>query len=577
MSARITRPALALLLVAIAGSTSCMSPPSEGQTPVAAVVPAPVYVQQPVVVTQPLPAPAASPVVVQQPVIAQGPVAAEQPAPAPAPSPAAPWPGTPAQPPVAAAPAMSATDLDTMLGPIALYPDPLLAQILAATTYPLDVVQASRWAAQHPDLAGLDDQPWDPSVRAVARFKSVLGMMDQNLDWTAQLGRAFTQDPEGVMSSVQRLRAKAVAAGSLGPTPQQQVIVEREVVRIVPAEPQVVYVPVYDPRVVYVEPVVVDPYPVAYCPPRWYAPVWDGPCVATGTLISFSVGYSWGRWSDLDCDWHHRRVYYRDWHRGSDHDDDHGRGRSHDGRDGRDDGDRRGNFRENAGAGVPRLALNDAPAAPRDGTAWRRQDSPRPVRTGTFAGLTPQAVAGPARETRGLDAGGSPGKDARRPAPASPPPDRAAAEEPARQRTQAVLPRVAPADSPAPPSAAPSATPSRRGSFALPDQSRSVTAPVPQASPAPLPARVIPAPAARSASPTPAPKGAGFGSGASTTRVEGPSRAAPASSSAPVRAAPSAPAPNPVSGPKRADSDPAPPAPSRAGTFNRGGGDPRQR
>ena len=202
---------------------------------------------------------------------------------------------TPMTPPVVeqAPPKLSAQELDDLLGPIALYPDPLIAQILPAATYPLEVVQAARWVREHPGLEGLEDQNWDPSVEAVAHYPTVISMMDAKLDWTVRLGQAFLAQQQDVMNSIQQLRARASAAGSLRDTPQQRVVQDQEVIRIVPAQPDVIYVPSYNPQVVYVEPAVgfaVTPY------------------------ISFGIGFTLGWWLDLDCDWHGRFVYYRRWH-----------------------------------------------------------------------------------------------------------------------------------------------------------------------------------------------------------------------------------------------------------------------
>jgi len=195
-------------------------------------------------------------------------------------------------------------ELDQMLAPIALYPDSLLAQILMASTYPLEVVQADRWAKQNKDLKGdaltaaLEKQPWDPSVKSLINFPQVLTMMSEKLDWTQKLGDAFLAQQKDVMDTVQGLRKKAMDAGNLKTTSEQQVIVEKETIIIESASPQVIYVPTYNPTVVY----GAWPYP-AY-PPAYYYP----PGYVTGTaLVSFGVGmavgaawgYGWGH-----CDWH---------------------------------------------------------------------------------------------------------------------------------------------------------------------------------------------------------------------------------------------------------------------------------
>ena len=148
-------------------------------------------------------------------------------------------------------------EIDALVAPIALYPDDLLSQIFMASTYPLEVVQANRWASQNQNLKGdalaegLEKQDWDPSVKSLVNFPEVLSKMSDKLDWTQKLGDAFLEQQKDVMDAVQRLRAKAEAAGNLKTTEQQKVIVEEKVIKIEPASPQVVYVPTYNPTVVY--------------------------------------------------------------------------------------------------------------------------------------------------------------------------------------------------------------------------------------------------------------------------------------------------------------------------------------
>ena len=193
------------------------------------------------------------------------------------------------QPASQEAPALrSQQDLQTLVGPIALYPDALLSQVLAASTYPLDIVRAARWVKSHPDLEGLDDQDWDPSVRAVARYPAVLEQLDGSLDWTTALGQAFMTQQQDVMAAVQSLRQRAQSSGTLATTEQQQVIVQPESIQIVPANPEVIYVPTYDPQVVYTQ--------------TYYA----GP-----PLLTFGVGYACGSWFNLDCNWRSRSLCYR--------------------------------------------------------------------------------------------------------------------------------------------------------------------------------------------------------------------------------------------------------------------------
>jgi hypothetical protein len=166
-------------------------------------------------------------------------------------------------------------EIEQLVAPIALYPDELVSQILMASTYPLEVVQADRWAKANKTLKGdaltkaLEAQSWDPSVKSLVNFPQVLAMMSEKLDVTQKLGDAFLAQQKDVMDAIQRLRAKAQAQGNLKTTKEQTVIVEQPaaqttVIKIEPANPQVVYVPTYNPTVVY----GAWPYP-AY-PPYTY-------------------------------------------------------------------------------------------------------------------------------------------------------------------------------------------------------------------------------------------------------------------------------------------------------------------
>ena len=197
--------------------------------------------------------------------------------------------------------------LQRLVAPIALYPDSLVAQILAASTFPEQVVEADRWLQAHPDLKGdalgqaVDPQPWDPSVKALAAFPAVLGNMDKNLAWTSSLGDAYYNQQEDVMSAVQAMRQRAQAAGNLQSTPQQTVATEDSSIDIEPASPDVIYVPAYDPWVVYGAPIL--PWPGWYpYPGIWF----DGPYLSFG--IGFGIGlfadFGWG-WSRWGFDWHH--------------------------------------------------------------------------------------------------------------------------------------------------------------------------------------------------------------------------------------------------------------------------------
>src|SRR5512136_2387930 len=140
-------------------------------------------------------------------------------------------------------------ELDQMLAPVALYPDDLLTQLLMASTYPLEIVQAARWAKQNKDLKGdvltdaLEKQDWDPSVKSLVAFPDVLSKMNENLEWTQKVGDAFLAQQKQVMDTIQNLRNKEQEAGNLKTTEQQKVIVQEKVIVIEPAQPQVVYVP----------------------------------------------------------------------------------------------------------------------------------------------------------------------------------------------------------------------------------------------------------------------------------------------------------------------------------------------
>ena len=144
-------------------------------------------------------------------------------------------------------------ELDQLLAPIALYPDPLVALILPAAAAPTDVVLATRYLAANGDLAQLDSQAWDDAVKGLAHYRDVLVWMDQNLEWTAAVGAAFTAQPADVMKSIQQLRARALATGVLVDTPQQHIVVENGEIRILPAQPDTIFVPRYNPQIVYLE------------------------------------------------------------------------------------------------------------------------------------------------------------------------------------------------------------------------------------------------------------------------------------------------------------------------------------
>ena len=211
---------------------------------------------------------------------------------------------------------LTAQELNNLVSPIALYPDALVAQILAASTFPDQVAFADNWLQQNKSLTGstlmqaVNGQSWDPSVKALTQFPSVLNNMTQNLAWTSQLGEAYHNQQSQVMSAIQTLRQQAKAAGNLNSTPQQTVSTQsqggQQVIVIQPANPQVVYVPQYNPTVVYGSPYTAPGYST-------------GALVATG-LLSFGAGIAvgammsggccgWG-YSSWNCNWYHGGAYY---------------------------------------------------------------------------------------------------------------------------------------------------------------------------------------------------------------------------------------------------------------------------
>ncbi|MGC2319488.1 MAG: DUF3300 domain-containing protein, partial [Bradyrhizobium sp.] len=214
-----------------------------------------------------------------------------------------PTPPAPASPPAdQSQQLLKAEELDQLVAPIALYPDALLAEVLMASTYPLEVVQADRWATENKALKGdqlkaaVDKQSWDESVKSLVPTPSVLAMMSTKLDWTQKLGDAVLAQQPDVMDAVQRLRTKAQANNKLTSTKEQKVSVaqqeNKQVIVIEPAVPDTVYVPYYDPAVVYGG----WPYPAYppyyFPPPLGYVP---GAVLATG--IAFGAGYAVGRWA----------------------------------------------------------------------------------------------------------------------------------------------------------------------------------------------------------------------------------------------------------------------------------------
>ena len=196
--------------------------------------------------------------------------------------------------------------LEALVAPIALYPDPLLAQVLAASTYPLEIVQLKQWMDQNTSLKGealaqaAQKQDWDPSVQALCVFPDVVKQLAENIKWTTDLGNAFLAQQSDVMSAVQTLRQKATADGKLKSTEQMTVKTENEegktVVVIQPANPEVVYVPSYNPVAYW------PPYPAYPYPPLYYPPYYPG-----GALIGFGLGLTigaiWGGGWGWGCGW----------------------------------------------------------------------------------------------------------------------------------------------------------------------------------------------------------------------------------------------------------------------------------
>jgi hypothetical protein len=202
--------------------------------------------------------------------------------------------------------------LERLVAPIALYPDALVAQVLSASTFPSQLEDAEGWLQIHPGLSAsdlakqVDQQNWDPSVKALVQYPSVLENLSKNLGWTSELGDAYYNQQEDVMKAVQEMRKKAQKAGNLKTTSQTNVQDEHGQVDIEPANPEVVYVPAYDPWLVYGYPIAPWPYWVDV-PGIW----WGGPGIYFG--IGFPVapffGFGWG-WNAWGVDWYHHGVFY---------------------------------------------------------------------------------------------------------------------------------------------------------------------------------------------------------------------------------------------------------------------------
>jgi uncharacterized membrane protein YgcG len=218
----------------------------------------------------------------------------------------------PAAPPAVQAAQQTPEQLQQLVAPIALYPDALVAQILAAATYPDQIVEADRWLQQHADLKGeqlgkeVDKQPWDPSVKALVEFPSVLANMDKNLSWTSSLGDAYVNQQQQIMDAVQVMRDRAEKAGNLKSTSQEKVSNQGQTIEIEPTDPQVVYVPEYDPWLVYGEPIGIWPGWYGY-PGLFLAS--PGIAFGFGFGIGFFGGFGWG-WGHWGYDWRHHGIMF---------------------------------------------------------------------------------------------------------------------------------------------------------------------------------------------------------------------------------------------------------------------------
>jgi len=232
------------------------------------------------------------------------------------------WAQQPSQPVSSSAPAksgsatFSSAELDQMLAPIALYPDSLLAQVLMAATYPGEVADAAAWSKAHPDAKGdaavkqVADKDWDPSVQALVAFPQVLGSLGQDAKWVTKLGDAFLADPKLVMDSVQRLRAQAEKAGNLKSNEYQNVTEQpatgtsgTQTIVIESKDPDVVYVPSYNPSYVYGSWGWAGYPPYYYPPPGYWYP---GAALGAGIMFGIGVGIVGGLWGD--CDWNNGDI-----------------------------------------------------------------------------------------------------------------------------------------------------------------------------------------------------------------------------------------------------------------------------
>ena len=205
----------------------------------------------------------------------------------------------------------SQEELAQMLAPIALYPDALLSQVLMASTYPIEVIEAERWIKQHPELKdeqldeALLDKEWDPSVKALCHFPSILALMSDNISETVKIGNTFLAQEDAVMDMVQELRNKAYARGNLVSSPEQNVVIKEKTIIIEPANPRVIYVPYYDPLYIY------GPWWYPAYPPYYWGP--SGISIGFGISYwpAFYFGFAFGTWSYVDWPYHHIYIDVR--------------------------------------------------------------------------------------------------------------------------------------------------------------------------------------------------------------------------------------------------------------------------
>ena len=375
-----------------------------------------------------------------------------------------------APPPVAYA-VRGMDELEQLVAPVALYPDALLAQVLAASTYPGEVIAAAQWEDAGNNPLAANSQPWDSSVAGVARYPSVLHYMAAHADWLNGLGDAFLNQQSDVMSAVQLLRAEALAAGTLFSTPQQTVLNQDGYIQIIPTDPRFVFAPIYDPQVVFAPP----PYAVGQAFP---------------TYVTFGPQVEVGDWLDFDLDWHDRTLYSGRW--GSDRPWWH--------------------FKDWGG---DYHYLNDRPGAYRPGAFRDRGGRPINAEAAHWARDTrkppPRPVAGPVRPTiqrpeRGYAKPGPPAPNR----PAEVPRGADVAKQSERGRTS--LGRAAP-----PPTVA-----APRSPQPVREAPRPVTPAPPARAPAPVPAAGVarqarPAPEARPSAPTRGGAMGGYQSGAAAS------------------------------------------------------------